>query len=72
MWVLKEASVKARGMKLLAGLDRFQCSLSEDGILKVTDKLRQDDAGNWSARQWQPDGHSFSGARGESAEAEFR
>lgn len=58
MWVLKEASVKARGLKLLAGLDRFQCSLTEDGVLSVTDRKKQDNVALWSAKQWQPDAHT--------------
>jgi 4'-phosphopantetheinyl transferase len=71
MWVLKEASVKARGMQLLAGLDRFKCNVSKDGTLKVTDKLGQDDPGNWSVRQWQPDGQSSAALVVRDAEAEF-
>ena len=59
IWVLKEASIKARGMKLLAGLDRFQCTLSEGGELNVEDIQGQGDAGNWSVRQWQPDANSI-------------
>jgi 4'-phosphopantetheinyl transferase len=55
MWVLKEASVKARGMKLLAGLDRFQCSLSGDGILTVCDRSNAESERGWYYRQWQPD-----------------
>jgi 4'-phosphopantetheinyl transferase len=53
MWVLKEASVKARGMKLLAGLDRFECLLSENNTLTVSDKQQQEQDG-WSLKQWQP------------------
>lgn len=55
MWVLKEASVKARGMKLLAGLDRFECRLSEKKNLIVVDKQEQDKQHDWSQKQWQPD-----------------
>ncbi|MEA1889805.1 MAG: 4'-phosphopantetheinyl transferase superfamily protein [Pseudomonadota bacterium] len=55
MWVLKEAAVKARGMKLLAGLDRFECLLSENDDLKIRDKLEQADDSEWSVRQWQTD-----------------
>ena len=71
IWVLKEASVKARGMKLLAGLDRFECILSEDGELKVTDQRGEDDPGNWSVRQWQPDTDSIAALVVRSAEVEF-
>ena len=70
IWVLKEASVKARGMKLLAGLDRFECTLSEDGELKVTDQHAEDDPGNWSVRQWQPDTDSIAALVVRSAEVE--
>lgn len=59
IWVLKEASVKARGMKLLAGLDRFKCTISDDGALSVADKRAQDDDSNWSVKQWQPDAGSI-------------
>ncbi len=59
MWVLKEASVKARGMKLLQGLDRFECMISENKSLNVVDKLEQGDQNNWSLRQWQPDEYSI-------------
>lgn len=55
MWVLKEASVKARGMKLLAGLDRFECKFSQNENLIVVDKLEQDEQPGWSLKQWQLD-----------------
>ena len=71
IWVLKEASVKARGMKLLDGLDRFECTVSKDGELKVTDQHGQDDSGNWSVRQWQPDADSIAALVVRSAEVEF-
>ena len=71
MWVLKEASVKARGIKLLAGLDRFQCSISEAGVLKVIDKLSEDLPGSWSARQWQPDDRSTAAVVVKCAEADY-
>ncbi len=53
MWVLKEAAVKARGMKLLAGLDRFECSLLKNGELKIWDKLKYANESDWSISQWQ-------------------
>ncbi len=59
MWVLKEASVKARGMKLLQGLDRFECMIPANKSLNVVDKLDQNDQDNWSLRQWQPDENSI-------------
>ena len=59
MWVLKEASVKARGMKLLQGLDRFECMISKNKSLNVVDKLEKNDQDNWSLRQWQPDEYSI-------------
>ena len=71
MWVLKEASVKARGMKLLAGLDRFECIAPEDGSLNIVDKLEQNDTGNWSVRQWQPDDRSIAAVVVRCAEASF-
>lgn len=71
IWVLKEASVKARGMKLLAGLDRFRCSVSDDGELNVADKQAQGDAGNWSVRQWQPDAGSIAAVVVRCADVEF-
>ena len=58
MWVLKEASIKARGMKLLAGLDRFECILTRDGVLDILDKLKQGDHDNWTVKLWQADDHS--------------
>jgi 4'-phosphopantetheinyl transferase len=58
MWVLKEASIKARGMKLLEGLDRFECILTPDGALDIVDKLKQGDRDNWSIKLWQADDHS--------------
>ena len=69
--MLKEASVKARGMKLLAGLDRFECVAPEDGSLNIVDKLEQNDTGNWSVRQWQPDDRSIAAVVVRCAEARF-
>jgi len=71
MWVLKEAAVKARGMKLLAGLDRFECLLSENGALVIRDKLEQTGHSNWSARQWRVDEKFVAAVVVSSAEAEF-
>lgn len=50
MWTLKEAHVKARGLKLMQGLDRFECSLTSDGELDVHDK--QEGQGVWAQLQW--------------------
>ena len=55
MWVLKEAAVKARGMKLLAGLDRFECFTDENKKLQIRDKLEHQAAGDCSIWQWQPE-----------------
>lgn len=55
MWVLKEAAVKSRGMRLLAGLDRFECFLLPSGILGIKDRRRQPGEPDWSVYQWQPD-----------------
>ena len=55
MWVLKEAAVKARGMKLLAGLDRFECFVDEKKGLQIRDKLEHQAAGYDSIWQWQPE-----------------
>jgi len=71
MWVLKEASVKVRGIKLLSGLDRFQCSVSEQGVLNVSDKLGEIQPGNWSVRQWQPDDQSIAAIVVRCADAVF-
>ncbi|MFW2441034.1 MAG: 4'-phosphopantetheinyl transferase family protein [Arenicellales bacterium] len=71
MWVLKEAAVKARGMKLLAGLDRFECLLSEYGGLIIRDKCEQTDVSNWSTRQWRVDEKFVAAVVVSSAEAEF-
>jgi 4'-phosphopantetheinyl transferase len=59
MWVLKEAAVKARGLRLLAGLDRFECTLAEGGSLVVSDRCSEDSRQLWTNRQWQPDAGSF-------------
>lgn len=71
MWVLKEAAVKARGMKLLAGLDRFECLLSDNGDLKIRDKLEHADESDWSIRQWQANEKFVAAVMVRSAEAEF-
>lgn len=71
MWVLKEASVKARGIKLLSGLDRFQCSVSEQGEINVADKLGEIQPGNWSVRQWQPDDQSIAAIVVRCADVDF-
>jgi len=55
MWVLKEAAVKARGMKLLAGLDRFECFVDEREQLQIRDKLEHQLSGDRSIWQWQPE-----------------
>ncbi|MCK5359046.1 MAG: 4'-phosphopantetheinyl transferase superfamily protein [Gammaproteobacteria bacterium] len=55
MWVLKEAAVKARGMKLLAGLDRFECFVDEKKKLRIRDKLEHQAPENDSIWQWQPE-----------------
>jgi 4'-phosphopantetheinyl transferase len=54
MWVLKEAAVKARGMKLLAGLDRFECFVDENKKLQIRDKQEHQASGDCSIWQWQP------------------
>jgi len=51
LWTLKEAAVKARGLKLLQGLDRFEC-LMADGVLSVMDR-KSEEGELWSSRQWQ-------------------
>lgn len=71
MWVLKEAAVKARGMKLLAGLDRFECQLSENGDLSIRDKLEHTDTSDWSIRQWRVDEKFVAAVMVRNAEAEF-
>lgn len=55
MWVLKEAAVKSMGIRLLAGLDRFECFLLPSGCLGIKDRLQQPGAPDWSIFQWQPD-----------------
>ena len=55
MWVLKEAAVKSMGIRLLAGLDRFECFVLRSGCLGVKDRLQQPAAPGWSIYQWQPD-----------------
>ncbi len=71
MWVLKEASVKARGMKLLQGLDRFECLVDEGNRLQVEDKLEKQNPGNWSMRQWQPDDQLIAAVVVKCKEAKF-
>lgn len=71
MWVLKEAAVKARGMKLLAGLDRFECLLSEKGDLKIRDKLGCANDSDWSVRQWQADEKFVAAVMVKCPEAQF-
>lgn len=71
MWVLKEAAVKARGMKLLAGLDRFECLQSGDGDLTIRDKLEHADDNDWSIRQWLVDERFVAAVMVRGAEAEF-
>ena len=71
MWVLKEASIKARGMKLLAGLDRFECILTRDGVLDIVDKLRQGDHDNWTVKLWQADDNSVAALVARSPEAKI-
>ncbi len=71
MWVLKEASIKARGMKLLEGLDRFECILTPDGVLDIVDKLKQGDRDNWSIKLWQADDHSVAALVARCAEAKI-
>ncbi len=53
MWVLKEATVKLQGMKLLSGLDRFECRLTEEGELTVVDRKHPGELRNFSIMQWQ-------------------
>lgn len=55
MWVLKEAAVKSMGIRLLAGLDRFECFIMPGGSLGIKDRLQQPGAPDWSIYQWQPD-----------------
>ena len=71
MWVLKEASVKARGMKLLQGLDRFECLEDENKALRIEDKLAKQNPDNWSVRQWQPDDQVIAAVVVKGKEAEF-
>ena len=69
MWVLKEASVKARGMKLLGGLDRFECTLLNDGTVAVSDRKTQGDEGAWYCRQWQPGNNTVAAVIAHTADA---
>lgn len=52
LWTLKEAHIKARGLKLLDGLDRFECRLNSADGLAVIDGSA-DQAESWSHHQWQ-------------------
>jgi 4'-phosphopantetheinyl transferase len=52
IWTLKEAHIKARGLKLLDGLDRFECRLNSADGLAVIDGSA-DQAESWSHHQWQ-------------------
>jgi len=70
LWTLKEASVKAFGMKLLAGLDRFECQFDENGGFSVVDKQLQQQ-NKWSMKQWQPDANSVAAVVVDSSRAEF-
>jgi len=54
LWALKEAHVKARGMNLLGGLDRFECRRSVDGGITVVDRADPAGSGRWDARLWTP------------------
>ena len=51
IWTLKEAHVKARGLKLMEGLDRFECSCTDNGTLAVVDKITERREA-WAQRQW--------------------
>jgi 4'-phosphopantetheinyl transferase len=51
MWTLKEAHIKARGLKLLDGLDRFECQYENSGRLVCTDRSANP-AEYWASRQW--------------------
>lgn len=55
MWVLKEAAVKSMGIRLLSGLDRFECFVLPGGSIGIKDRLQQPAAPDWSIYQWQPD-----------------
>lgn len=70
LWTLKEASVKAFGMKLLAGLDRFECQSDGNGGFSVVDKQLQQQ-NKWSMKQWQPDANSVAAVVVDSPRAEF-
>lgn len=52
IWTLKEAHIKARGLKLLDGLDRFECRQESSGELAVIDGLA-DRGESWSHSQWE-------------------
>jgi 4'-phosphopantetheinyl transferase len=54
MWVLKEAAVKARGMRLLSGLDRFECTHGPGAGLVVMDRVNGEEHHLWCSRVWQP------------------
>jgi hypothetical protein len=56
---------------LLAGLDRFECQLSENGDLAIRDKLEQADTSDWSTRQWRVDEKFVAAVMVRNAEAEF-
>lgn len=51
MWTLKEAAVKARGWRLLQGLDRFECRRTADGAV-VLDDHKVDSEEQWASQQW--------------------
>ncbi|HBE92073.1 MAG TPA: hypothetical protein DDW55_05925 [Gammaproteobacteria bacterium] len=52
IWTLKEAHIKARGLKLLDGLDRFECQQERDGELVVIDRSANQDE-RWTHSQWE-------------------
>ena len=71
MWVLKEASVKARGIRLLEGLDRFECYFTAENNLCIKDSQEQKGAVDWSIYQWQPDENTVAAIVVRSPQANF-
>ncbi len=57
-------------MKLLAGLDRFECQSDGNGGFSVVDKQLQQQ-NKWSMKQWQPDANSVAAVVVDSPRAEF-
>jgi 4'-phosphopantetheinyl transferase len=62
MWVLKEAAVKAHGMRLLTGLDRYECYLTDDQSLCIDDRAEPHSVQDLTIHQWQPDENTVAAA----------